>query len=162
MKITNNSVVKLEWSLKIAGKIVEQSLEGEAQTILMGYAKGLPVGLEESLLGHEMGADFRVHLENAYGVHDPSKVHTAKKSDFPTGTKLEPGSSFYTQDETGKPLTARVIELEQDTIIVDFNHERAGKTLEYHVKILSVRVATSGELEHGHVHGEGGVRHEHH
>jgi FKBP-type peptidyl-prolyl cis-trans isomerase SlyD len=162
MKISANSVVKLEWNLKIAGKMVEQSLEAEPQTILMGHAKGLPVGLEESLLGHEMGAEFRVQLENAYGLHDPNKVHIAKKSDFPTGTKLEPGSSFYTQDETGKPLTARVVKLEQDTVTVDFNHQWAGKTLEYHVKILSVRVATGSELEHGHVHGEGGVRHEHH
>ena len=162
MKITNKSVVKFEWTLEIDGKIVERSLEGEAQTILMGHAKALSVGLEQSLIGRETGDGFTARLENAYGVYDPSKVHQAKKSDFPTGTNLELGASFYTQDENGKPLVARVIGLIEDTVTVDFNHERAGKTLEYQVKIFNVRDVTTSELEHGHVHGEGGVHHEHH
>jgi FKBP-type peptidyl-prolyl cis-trans isomerase SlyD len=161
MQITDNSVVKLEWSLRIDGKIVESSLEGEPATILMGHAKSLPVGLEGLLIGCEAGSEFEVKLENAYGVYDPSKVHTAKKLDFPANTNLALNASFYTQDETGKPLVARVTQLEQDTVTVDFNHEHAGKTLLYHVKILNVRPAEPSELEHGHVHGEGGVKHEH-
>jgi FKBP-type peptidyl-prolyl cis-trans isomerase SlyD len=162
MKITDSSVVKLEWSLKIDGKIVERSLEGEPATILMGYAKGLPVGLEGLLIGHDAGTEFEAKLENAYGEYDPSKIHTAKTSDFPASTDLQLGTSFYTQDEHGKPLVARVVKLEQDVVTVDFNHERAGKILEYQIKILNVRPSDPSELEHGHVHGEGGIRHEGH
>ncbi len=161
MKIDQHSVIKLEWSLSIDDKVIERSLEGEAQTILMGHAKSLPVGLEGLLIGHEASQDFTATLENGYGVYDLSKVHSAKKSDFPANTNLALGASFYTQDETGKPLVARVVKLEQDTVTVDFNHEFAGKTLLYHIKILNVRPAEQSELEHGHVHGEGGVRHEH-
>jgi FKBP-type peptidyl-prolyl cis-trans isomerase SlyD len=161
MKTDQHSVVKLEWSLSIDGKIIDRSLEGEAQTILMGHAKSLPVELEGLLIGREVGTEFEARLENAYGVYDPGKVHTAKKTDFPKNTNLELGASFYTQDETGKPLVARVVKLEQDSVTVDFNHEHAGKTLLYQIKILNVRPAESSELEHGHVHGEGGFRHEH-
>lgn len=161
MKITSSSVVKLEWSLSIDGKIVERSLVGEAQTILIGHAKSLPFELEGLLIGREAGAEFEATLEDGYGVYDPSKVHSAKKSDFPKNINLEPNASFYTQDETGKPLVARVIKLEQNTVTVDFNHEHAGKTLVYQIKILLVRPAEPSELEHGHVHGEGGIRHEH-
>jgi FKBP-type peptidyl-prolyl cis-trans isomerase SlyD len=161
MRITDSSVVKLEWSLSIDGKIIDRSLEGETQTILMGHAKSLPVGLEALLIGHEASQEFTETLENAYGVYDLSKVHTAKKSDFPKNTNLALGASFYTQDETGKPLVARVVKLEPETVTVDFNHELAGKTLFYHVKIFKVRPAEKSELEHGHVHGEGGVRHKH-
>ncbi len=159
MKITSGSVVKLEWSLSIEGKIVERSLVGEAQTILMGQAKSLPAGLEGLLIGHDAGQEFTATLENGYGIYDPSKVHSAKKSDFPASTNLELGASFYTQDETGKPLVARVVKLEQDNVTVDFNHPFAGKTLEYQIKVLHVRPAEKNELEHGHVHGEGGVQH---
>lgn len=161
MKITDSSVVTLEWSLSIEGKIVERSLEGEAQTILIGHAKSLPVGLEGLLIGHESGTEFEATLENACGIYDLSKVHTAQKSDFPKNTNLALGASFYTQDEHGKPLVARVVTLEQDTVIMDFNHEHAGKILLYQVKILNVRPGEPSELEHGHVHGEGGIRHEH-
>jgi FKBP-type peptidyl-prolyl cis-trans isomerase SlyD len=162
MKITDSSVVKLEWKLMIEGKLVESSLEGEPATILMGHAKGLPIGLEDLLIGRETGAEFEAKLENAYGEYDLSKVHTAKTSDFPTSTDLQLGTSFYTQDEHGKPLVARVVKLEQDVVTVDFNHEHAGKILEYQIKILNVRPSEPSELEHGHVHGEGGIRHEGH
>jgi FKBP-type peptidyl-prolyl cis-trans isomerase SlyD len=161
MKITDRSVVKLKWSLSIEGKMVDRSLEGEPSTILMGHTKSLPVGLERLLIGHEAGIEFEARLENAYGIHDPSKVHTAQKSDFPKNTNLELGASFYTQDEHGKPLVARVVKLEQDSVTVDFNHEHAGKTLLYQIKILNVRPAESSELEHGHVHGDGGIHHKH-
>lgn len=159
MNIDQHSVVKLEWSLSIDGKVVERSLTGEAQTILIGHAKSLPVGLEGLLIGREAGTEFEATLENGYGVYELGKVHTAQKSDFPKNTNLELNASFYTQDETGKPLVARVINLEQDTVTVDFNHEQAGKTLEYQIKILHVRPAEPSELEHGHVHGKGGVNH---
>jgi FKBP-type peptidyl-prolyl cis-trans isomerase SlyD len=161
MKISDSSVVKLEWKLMIDGKIVESSLEGEAQTILMGHAKNLPIGLEALLIGHEARTEFEATLENAYGIYDPSKVHRAKKSNFPRNTNLELGASFYTQDEQGKPLVARVLKLEEDFVTVDFNHERTGKTLKYQIKILHVRPSDPSELEHGHVHGEGGVKHDH-
>lgn len=159
MKITDNSVVKLEWSLSIDDKVVEHSLAGEAQTILIGHAKSLPRGLEGLLIGHEAGTEFEATLENGYSVYDLSKVHTAQKSDFPAKTNLALGASFYTQDEHGKPLVARVVKLQKDTVTVDFNHQFAGKTLEYQIKILHVRPAEESELEHGHVHGKGGVDH---
>jgi len=35
----------------------------------------------------------------------------------------------------------------------------AGKTLKFDVEITDVRDATPEEIEHGHVHGEGGHHH---
>jgi FKBP-type peptidyl-prolyl cis-trans isomerase SlyD len=136
MNVTRHSVVKLKWTLEIDGKVLERSLVDEPQTILLGHKNGLPLGLEAGLIGRQAG-NFEFKLEDAHGAYDPSLVHRAKVSDFPTGTVLELEGRFYTQDAN------------------------AGKTLEYRVHILSIRAATVGELEHGHVHGEGGVSHHH-
>ena len=35
----------------------------------------------------------------------------------------------------------------------------AGKTLRFEGKVVGIREATTEEMEHGHVHGEGGVQH---
>ena len=163
MKVGANTVVKFEFTLCVDGKMVERTLETETQTILIGHAHSLPVGLEKLLHERTAGENFTASLEpkNAYGEYDPSKRINVAPSDFPINTTLELGGLFYTQDATGQALTARVVALEGDWVTVDFNHERAGKMLEYTIKIHSVREAEAGELEHGHVHGEGGVTHEH-
>jgi FKBP-type peptidyl-prolyl cis-trans isomerase SlyD len=159
MKVHEKSVVKFEYSLKVDDKILERTTEGKTKTILMGHEKGLPPGLERSLLGREAGASFTASVENGYGVIDPTKIHIAPKSAFPKPMKLDVGERLYSQDEKGRPVSLRITAVADDAITVDANHEHAGKTLVYEIKIHHVRDADKGELEHGHVHGEGGVKH---
>jgi FKBP-type peptidyl-prolyl cis-trans isomerase SlyD len=163
MRVAAQTVMKFAWTLKIDGKRVDGTPEGETQTILIGHAPGLPVQLEASLMGLEAGEHKTVRMaaQNAYGEHDPSKRQTVPASSFPVGANLEIGAKFFTQDAGGNPLTARVVEFSGEGVTVDFNHEFAGKILEYVIQVQSVRAAEPGELEHGHVHGAGGVSHEH-
>jgi FKBP-type peptidyl-prolyl cis-trans isomerase SlyD len=45
-----------------------------------------------------------------------------------------------------------ITEVNGDQVTVDGNHPLAGVTLNFDVKIISVRDATAEEIEHGHVH----------
>ncbi len=157
-------VIKFEYTLKIEGKAVDSTLEGDPITILTGFAKQLPPGLEMLLKGRQAGEIFSASLapSQGYGEYDLKKNQAVPRSSFPAKTVLEPGSSFYAQDTNGQPVTARVIEIHGDQVTVDFNHQHAGKTLDYRITIHAVREAEPGEIEHGHVHGEGGIKHEHH
>jgi FKBP-type peptidyl-prolyl cis-trans isomerase SlyD len=163
MKIAAQTVVKFAWTLEIDGKRVDGTPEGETQTILIGHTHGLPVQLEASLIGLEAGEHKTVIIEpeDAYGVYDPGKRQIVPTSSFPVGANLQVGATFFTQDTRGNPLTARVVESSGENVTVDFNHEFAGKILEYVLDVRSVRAAEAGELEHGHVHGDGGIKHEH-
>jgi FKBP-type peptidyl-prolyl cis-trans isomerase SlyD len=163
MKVSLNTVVKFEFTLMIDQKIVDRTPEGETQTILIGHAHGLPPRLEAVLHDHQAGDTFTAIIEarDAYGEYDPSKRLIVPRSSFPDNAKLEVGSQFYSQDADGKPLAVHVIALEVENVVVDANPEHAGKTLEYRVTIHAVRQAEPGELEHGHVHGDGGVTHHH-
>ncbi len=53
----------------------------------------------------------------------------------------------------------QVTEVGESTVIVDFNHMLAGKSLKFNVEVLEVRDATEEEISHGHAHGVGGVQH---
>jgi FKBP-type peptidyl-prolyl cis-trans isomerase SlyD len=63
------------------------------------------------------------------------------------------------QDSEGNPLDGRVVEIGEDFVKVDLNHPLAGEDLHFKGEILSVREASQDELDHGHVHGEGGHHH---
>jgi FKBP-type peptidyl-prolyl cis-trans isomerase SlyD len=157
-------VIKFEYVLKIEGKVVDHTLKGDPITILTGFAKQLPPGLEALLKGRQAGESYTESLppSESYGEYDLKKNQTVSRSSFPTKTVLEPGSSFYAQDANGQPITARVIEIHGENVTVDFNHQHAGKMLDYCITVHAVREAEPGEIEHGHVHGEGGIKHEHH
>jgi FKBP-type peptidyl-prolyl cis-trans isomerase SlyD len=42
---------------------------------------------------------------------------------------------------------------------MDFNHPLAGVDLHFEGSIADIRPATQDEIDHGHVHGEGGHQH---
>jgi FKBP-type peptidyl-prolyl cis-trans isomerase SlyD len=162
MIVAAQTVVKFAWTLNIDGKRIDGTPHGEPQTILIGHTHGLPPQLEASLIGLEAGEHktVRIQAEDAYGSYDPSRRQTVPTSGFPVGANLQVGAKFFTHT-SGKPLTARVVESLGENVTVDFNHEFAGKILEYVIEVQNVRAAEAGELEHGHVHGDGGTTHQH-
>ena len=65
---------------------------------------------------------------------------------------------FQSETDQG-PVLVTVTEIGNETITVDGNHPLAGVHLNFDVSVREVREATPEELEHGHVHGEGGHQH---
>jgi hypothetical protein len=51
MLVAAQTVVRFAWTLKIDGKQVDGTPEGETQTILIGYAPGLPRGEPDWIRG---------------------------------------------------------------------------------------------------------------
>jgi FKBP-type peptidyl-prolyl cis-trans isomerase SlyD len=61
------------------------------------------------------------------------------------------GSKVYILSESG-PRTAMILEFDDIKVVLDANHELAGKTLTYEIKILGIRKSTFSERTCGHVH----------
>jgi FKBP-type peptidyl-prolyl cis-trans isomerase SlyD len=68
---------------------------------------------------------------------------------------LTPGNIVPMQDNQGNPLNGKVISVDENQVILDFNHPLAGSNLHFTGRIVAVREATPQELEHGHVHHDG-------
>ena len=62
-------------------------------------------------------------------------------------------------DNEGNHMRGIVREINEEMVKMDFNHPLAGYDLHFAGEILAVREATKDELDHGHVHGEGGHQH---
>jgi FKBP-type peptidyl-prolyl cis-trans isomerase SlyD len=74
--------------------------------------------------------------------------------------ELELGMELDLYDpETEQEFLAWVAEINDENVVLDFNHPLAGETLHFHVQIVDLRPATADELAHGHVHAG---NHHHH
>jgi len=160
MKIAKGTVVSLDYRLHLGdGETVDASDPGEPLRYVHGEGNIVP-GLESALHGLEMGATRQVVVAPAegYGEHDPRGLQEVQKEAF--GPELpEVGDELMARGPQGETVPFVVKEIRAETVLVDLNHPLAGRTLHFDVTVREVRPATAEELEHGHVHGQGGHHH---
>ena len=97
--------------------------------------------------------------QKAYGERADELVQTVPRSMF-DGMDVEVGMSFRATTPQGEQSVI-IIETTDEEVVVDGNHPLAGIPLTFDVTVVDVREATKEELEHGHVHSEGGCGHDH-
>jgi len=161
MTIENEKVVTLHYHLTTAdGQVIESSRESAPLTYLHG-AGTLLASLEHALTGLDVGATKTVELApaEAYGEHDATKIETLPRGAFAQVPNLAVGMRLAGQAPNGESFTVHVVDIREDTVVIDANHPLAGETLIFAIEVLAIREATTEELTHGHVHGEGGHPH---
>ncbi len=160
MRIAQNAVVAIDYTLTDdQGAILDTSDGREPLYFLQGVGQIIS-GLEEALEGRTAGDQFTVAIppEKGYGVRNDSLISKVPRDRFPQDAEIEEGMQFRASSPDG-PVVVTVTGVSLDFVMVDGNHPLAGQNLNFAVDIVSVREATESELEHGHVHGPGGVHH---
>ena len=161
MQIAEHKVVTLDYTLTDdAGTVLDQSRDG--QFVYLHGAFNIVPGLEEALAGKTAGEELNVSVppEKAYGPRDEGRSQVVSREMFDTPEQIDVGRQFHAQSPDGEMLVITVTKVDGDNITIDGNHPLAGITLNFDVKVVDVRDATTEELEHGHVHGPGGHQHD--
>jgi len=152
MKIGENSFVSLSYTLKVAGKIEDQSPEG--QPLEFPYGKGLLLPkFEEAIKGLGKGEKFAFTLSpgDGYGETMLEAIVELPVSSFMIDGKVEEGLltvgnliPMATQD--GQQMVGKVTATGLEKVTLDFNHPMAGKTLDFSGEILDVREASDADM----------------
>ena len=160
MDITADRVVLIHYTLKDdSGAVIDSSAGGEPLAYIQGHGN-LVSGLEKALEGKHSGDIVEVSVAPAdgYGTHDAALIQRVPKRSLQGSGEIKKGMQFQGRTEHGMRLFT-VTAVVGDMVTLDANHALADKTLNFKVEIVSVREATTEELEHGHVHGAGGHHH---
>ena len=159
MKIEKDRVVRFHYSVAEAGQEpVETSRDRDPLAILFGHGNIIP-GLEKAMDGHEAGDTFKadVTAADAYGERREGMGQRVPKKHF-GAQKLAPGQQVVLNTSFG-PRAVTIEKVGMSVVDVDLNHPMAGKDLQFDIEIVEVREASKEEIEHGHVHGDGGHQH---
>ena len=162
MSLTKNQVASVAYTLENGeGDVLDQASKDSPMTFLHGVGGMIP-GFEKALEGKDIGDSFSIVIEaeDAYGERDDTLTQDVARSMFGdvSDDQLGKGAQFQMQTDRGVEVIT-VISADADIVKVDANHPLAGMTLHFDVEILDIRDATEEELEHGHVHAEGGCGH---
>ena len=159
MKITQNAVVEFCYELEVDGQIVDKTTKEKPLDYIHGTGSLLPK-LEAHIEGMEPGATFDVTLSPAdgYGEVDPDRIIDLPKSAFEVNGEVREdllvvGNTIPMMNSMGGVIPGVVVEVTENTVKMDLNHQMAGKTLHFTGEVLTVREATEKELTEG-LHGE--------
>lgn len=154
LMIGDNMVVSMHYTLTDDGGNVLDSSEGSDPLSYLHGAGNIIPGLEKALVGKVADDALKVQVAptEGYGEKMPELMQTVDKAAFQGVDNLEPGMAFEAEGENGQVQRVIIASIDGDQVTVDGNHPLAGVTLNFDVKIVSVRDATEEEISHGHVH----------
>jgi FKBP-type peptidyl-prolyl cis-trans isomerase SlyD len=168
MKVGKNKAVTMTYTLHLndeQGEVIQKVDESKPFIQMFGVSALLPA-FENNLTGLEEGDTFGFALaaEEGYGNPSDEAILKLEKKIFEVDGVVDPemvaiGKMITMQDNNGNPIDGKVLAVEDDSVIMDFNHPLAGESLYFSGSILNIRDASEEELSHGHVHGAGGHHH---
>lgn len=137
--IQDGKKVKFDYTLRVDKEEIDTSIGKQPLEYIQGDGTIIK-GLASQLEGLRAGDSKKITVKpkDAYGEIDPNAIVEVPKSYFPDNFNPQIGSVIPMPDRNGRPIPAVVKEIKEDSIILDFNHPLAGKTLEFDVKIISV------------------------
>jgi FKBP-type peptidyl-prolyl cis-trans isomerase SlyD len=156
LKVKEGQVVSMEYTLKVDGNVADTSEGREPLAYLQGSGNIIP-GLECEMVGMAVGdsKDVVVPAADAYGENDDKAFMDVPRGEFPKDIPAKIGTEIQVQNQAGQPMYARIDQVDEQSIRLNFNHPLAGKELHFAVKVVEIRDATPEEKEHGHVHTPG-------
>ncbi len=140
MKITDGCTVTIDYTMTIdGGEIVDTTQDTDPLTYTQGEGE-IIAGLERMLLGLEKGGslDIDVAAAESFGESDPEALIEIPKTDLPPEA-MEIGAQLQGQGPQGQAIEGSVVEVRENSAVVDFNHPLAGKTLHFSVTVVDVQ-----------------------
>ena len=137
--------VTLHFALELQdGTVVDSNFEGKPATFDVGDGSLLN-GFEEALFGLAAGdrQQFTILPEKGFGQHNNQNVQRFKRTDFSDDTELQEGLVISFADAAQTELPGVIVNLDEETVTVDFNHPLAGRAIIFSVEILAVEPATT-------------------
>ena len=139
-KAKKGDVVKVHYKGKLNSGEQFDSSEGREPLEFTVGAGQMIAGFDAAIPGMIVGEKKTIIIapENAYGEKNEEAIIEFPKSNIPANMKLESGMKLQLRNEAGHPVPVIVTEVKDDIVILDSNHELAGKELIFDIELIEI------------------------
>ena len=139
MAIANNQQVSIEYEVKSKGDVIDSNI-GKAPLVFTFGSGQLIAGLESRIAHMAAGesAEVTVPAAEAYGEYDENANQAIPKAQLGEIPGLAVGMPLQGQSPDGQMIQAVVKEINEENVVLDFNHPLAGCDLDFSIKVLQV------------------------
>lgn len=116
------------------GETFDSSEGRQPLSFTVGTGQVIP-GFDNAVRGLTVGetVTVRIEPENAYGLHLPDLIISIPAANMPEGLNLGD------QITSGQGVTAIVLEITEEFVRIDANHELAGEALTFEIVLVSIK-----------------------
>jgi FKBP-type peptidyl-prolyl cis-trans isomerase SlyD len=140
MGVAAGTEVSIAYTLRLQDQtVIDTNVDAEPLTYTHGAQEIIPA-LEKALEGMQIGESKQVTIkpDEGYGVVDREAFVEVKKEEFPEDA-VKVDAWLKMQGSSGRVFHARVAQIKDRTVVLDFNHPLAGRTLLFEVKVLDIQ-----------------------
>ena len=130
--------VRVSYVGRFADGSVFDSSEGQKPLEFTVGAEQVIPGFDKAVVGLKPGESRKVVVppEDAYGEHVSDMVAEVERQQIPNHEELLLGSMLEVSLEDGQSFEVQVVELSDETVVLDGNHPLAGKELHFEIEFL--------------------------
>ena len=121
------------------GSVFDSSEGREPLAFTVGAGNMIP-GFEKAVLGMKLNETKKVTIpcDKAYGPVRDDLIQELNKSILPEGLNPQIGQKLQSQDNEGRSFIVTVKQVKETTIVIDGNHELAGKDLQFEIRLVEL------------------------
>ena len=134
------SKVKLHYTGTLNDGTIFDSSDGkEPLEFTTGNSEVIP-GFENAVKDMKLNEEktIKINPKEAYGEKNEQLMREVPRSKLPNEMNLEVGSRVILKSPTGQQVHGLVDKIDQDKIVIDFNHPLAGKELTFKIKVVAI------------------------
>ena len=139
-EVIHQSQVKVHYTGTLDDGSVFDSSEGrEPLAFTVGAGNMIP-GFEKAVLGMKLNEtkNITIPCDEAYGPVREDLIQELDKSVLPEGLNPQVGQRLQSQDNQGRSFIVVVKDVKEKTIVIDGNHELAGRDLQFEIRLVEL------------------------
>ena len=146
IQVTVNSTVKVHYTGKLAdGEVFDTSDGKEPIEFTLGQGQLIP-GFEKGLIDMKLNEKKTINMtkDDAYGEVNETLIQEVKKTDLPQDMEPKVGMGLVSKSPDGQEINLMVVEVKEETIVIDGNHPLAGRDLIFDLEVVEI---TASEIK---------------
>jgi FKBP-type peptidyl-prolyl cis-trans isomerase 2 len=140
-QVKENNTVKVNYTGKLSnGQIFDSSEGKEPLEFTLGQGQLIP-GFEKGLIDMKLKEKKTITIdkEQAYGKINNDLIQEVNKNELPEDMTPEVGMGLVSKSPDGQEMNIRVVEVKEESIVIDGNHPLAGKDLIFDLEVVAIK-----------------------
>jgi len=139
-KAKKGDQVAVHYTGRLTDGTVFDSSEGR-EPLAFELGAGMMIkGFDAAVDGMEIGDKVTAEIPaaEAYGEANPELIFDIPKTNFPPDLNPQPGQQLAMSQPNGQQVPVKVKEVKDDIVVIDANHDLAGKDLVFDIELVSI------------------------